>query len=1339
MNKDRSMQKQAGGTISKQEYAERSYASDDESSYRFGGKGLTTRAASHDTIGSFDAASYFIKSISHSTIDENAADSLTDTDPIPFGGTISAEEVIRESFASNKSASFYRSRDDFSLSNRSDSVRFSLSTRSTFRRSTISEQMLRETELFEPEREVSMHEISQALSTAAHHETKSIEVTSIKEEEQTVKREHAKYRWTQHVKLKARNLFFTSESNTPDPSNPTEPLHTTSFKEGSMKVSKESTPKQALSTAAHHETKSIEVTSIKEEEQTVKREHAKYRWTQHVKLKARNLFFTSESNTPDPSNPTEPLHTTSFKEGSMKVSKESTPKQVRLNAISPGRPVPVASLPSANTSAIPSFAKWNRWMQDQYQSNIANIKFPFGTQSATFSHTTNSMKLISIEEIISNSHMMRYFAAWLKKPSDHSKLFFLCSYQEYRHFWCTLRANYLEQEEELQAGGTHDRHHLQRAGKSASKILQPFSRDDILLLRTYGVKIAQKYLSKSANFHIGHELVNSNMLRSIKRDIAAGGEDALQYRHFWCTLRANYLEQEEELQAGGTHDRHHLQRAGKSASKILQPFSRDDILLLRTYGVKIAQKYLSKSANFHIGHELVNSNMLRSIKRDIAAGGEDALRTFDNVSSAVKQHLMQEFSEFRNSELHAGMIKTVPREVIFLEDILMNHRFANFFWIFLFPHNYHREVALWIDIEYEFKPAYRLYVSHLRNRGKRSDKGELSAYRCRKLVRYIVQKYYAGDPEMQGLEQSLTNTFARLQEEQDAMLRKFGSIHLELYHRFLTSRAYSEFSLYASHVEAAGCTLSKPMDDFQRLASLLLDYGLRAHTWPEELSRDAQKKRALEALLSARGYEAISGVLSFDTVCLDTNAEIESCYRAPKLGLQITQHPLAHDPQSLPLDKMLESFLLPYLKDPQNVLRTAPTCPAPFAFNFRMGDNSSCTELYAASLIMYKPAPTLTLHQMEHIRLGAATELRWVPYGICITSKFTLIDLLRERIAEAYEYIVAVEALESTSEEARVLADRPERFQIDKSLISKLSRTVRLDNPVVPICTSKTRINGIKRTTSSTLSHFNLPLLDHSIRLLFDIVDIPTILVLFAAVLLECRVLFMSSHISVLMKVCESIRALMYPLLWPHVYLPVLPCRMLQYLECPTPFIFGVLKDSIDATTLAELTQEDILILDFDVGIVEGRGASIVCALPKTTENILRDGLHELLKPRMNDSDHVFSHQLLSKPDVYPDYAIRQLFQYAVQDLISEFGYHRYLWTDELNKQQMVFFDEASYLAASSPDKREFLALFIATQAFSEFIVSFSGFEDATAGDDTGHSRNIKKGSVTCSYSKDAF
>nr|CCA18613.1 conserved hypothetical protein [Albugo laibachii Nc14]CCA20569.1 conserved hypothetical protein [Albugo laibachii Nc14] len=1146
-SKDRSMRKAADGTILKQEFAERSYASDDDINYRFGGKAASNRAVSHDTIGSFDAASYFIKSISHSTIDENATDSLTDTSPpIPFGGMISAEEVIRESFASTKSGSLYRSRDDFSLSNRSDSVRFSLSTRSTFRRSTISEQMLRETELFEPEREVSMHEISEALSTAVHNETKSIEVTSIKEEEQTVKREHAKYRWAQHVKLKARNLFFTSESNAPNHSNQAEPQHTTSFKEGSKKV-----------------------------------------------------------------------------------GKQSIPKQERLNAISPGRPVPVSSLPSANTSAIPSFAKWNQWMQDQYQSNIANIKFPFGTQSATISHSPNPMKLISIEEIISNSHMMRYFAAWLKKPSDHSKLFFLCSYQE--------------------------------------------------------------------------------------------------YRHFWCTLRANFLDQQEGVEAASAHDRHHMQRSAKSASEILQPFSRDDILLLRTYGVKIAQKYLSKSANFHVGHELVDSNMLRSIKRDIAAGGEDALRTFDNVSSAVKQHLMQEFPEFRNSDLYTGMIKTVPREVIFLEDILMNHRFANFFWIFLFPHNYHREVALWIDIEYEFKPAYRLYVSHLRNRGKRSEKGEVAAHRCRKLVRYIVQKYYAGDPEMQGLEQSLTNTFARLQQEQDAMLEKFGSIHLELYHRFLTSRAYAEFSLYASHLEVAGRALSKPMDDFQRLASLLLDYGLRAHTWPEEMSRDVQKKRALEVLLSARGYEAISGVLTFDTVCLDTSAEIESTSHAPKLDLRITQHPLPHDPQSPLLDKMLESFLLAFLKDPQNVLKTAPTCPPPFAFNFRMGDSSSSTELYAASLIMYKPAPMLTLQQLEHIRLGGATELRWIPYGVCITSKFALVDLLRERLAEAYEYIVAVEALESISEETNVLADGPEKFPIDKSLISKLSRTVRLENPVVPHSISKRLNNDIKRTASSTLSRLNLPLLDHSVRLLFDIVDIQTILVLFAAVLLECRVLFMSSHISVLMKVGESIRALMYPLLWPHVYLPVLPSRMLQYLECPTPFIFGVLKDSVDASILTELTEEDILILDLDMGIVEGRGSTIVCALPKTTVTLLNDGLYELLKPNMSESDHVFSHQFLPKPAMFPDYAVRQLFQDAVQDLISDFGYHRYLWTDELSKQQMVFFDEASYLAASSPDKREFLSLFIATQAFSELMVSFSGFEDVIAGGDTGHSRNIKQ------------
>ncbi|KAI9921203.1 hypothetical protein PsorP6_002103 [Peronosclerospora sorghi] len=71
-----------------------------------------------------------------------------------------------------------------------------------------------------------------------------------------------------------------------------------------------------------------------------------------------------------------------------------------------------------------------------------------------------------------------------------------------------------------------------------------------------------------------------------------------------------------------------------------------------------------------------------------------------------------------------------------------------------------------------------------------------------------------------------------------------------------------------------------------------------------------------------------------------------------------------------------------------------------------------------------------------------------------------------------------------------------------------------------------------KATMTALLAAF--PRLDHSIRLLLDTLDVSTV--------------FLSSH------------ALMHPLSWPHVYLPVIPRRMHQYLECPTPLIL-VLKN----------------------------------------------------------------------------------------------------------------------------------------------------------------------------------
>ncbi|RLN72991.1 hypothetical protein BBJ28_00023848, partial [Nothophytophthora sp. Chile5] len=828
-----------------------------------------------------------------------------------------------------------------------------------------------------------------------------------------------------------------------------------------------------------------------------------------------------------------------------------------------------------------------------------------------------------------------------------------------------------------------------------------------------------------------------------------------------------------------------------------KPFAKDDVLMLRTYGVKIAMKYLAKNAQFPINGSsdeddgedppLVDSSKLRAIKRDLAAGGEDALRTFDDVAVKVKRVLMMKFPEFRKTELYTEMQKTVAREVICLEDILMNHRFANFFWIFLFPHNYHREIALWLDVEYAFKPAFRVYMALLKSSGsgsgsskslpassstsgsqrQRRERKEQAAYRCRRLLKYISQKYYAGDAEMQTLARTLVTSCARLQAEQDAILTKFSLIHLELYHRFLTSRAYAEFALYP---KLSPEDEKDSIDDSMRLSSLLLSYGLRAHHWvgsssgsssspssnsstsssssPDAIaSRDgettAPKKKTLEVLRAARSYEAISGVLTFEAMAVPASADTgdvgldgDSAWFEDPIELSVVQHPLPHDPTPHVVDKSIENFLVPWSANPRHVVLTAPSCPPPLAFNFRMGDSSagaSAAELFAACIVLYKPAPPLSRRALETQRVDAAAGCRWIPYGVCALSKFPLVDLLRQRLAEAYEFILELEtiavAAATNGDGNGVLHDAAggvPAFQLDKKVLAKLTRAVTKEHialyhqpsplPASPLLEAS---NSTPAATATALLTA-LPRLDHSVRLLFDTLDVSTVLLVFTAALLESRILLVSSYLSVLMKVGESLRALMHPLSWPHVYLPVLPRRLLQYLECPTPFIFGAERRALDEAQRQVVEEggedlfagagEELLVVDLDKGAVL-RG-EVPCALPDSVRFALRDALYECLKPNVSRSDHVFAHHFPSKPLVFPELAVRGLFLRAVRVLIGDFGYHRYVWTDEFAHKRTVFFDEASYLAASTPEMREFRTLFIATQAFSEFMVSHHGFEE---------------------------
>ncbi|KAI9697035.1 MAG: hypothetical protein M1836_004996 [Candelina mexicana] len=95
---------------------------------------------------------------------------------------------------------------------------------------------------------------------------------------------------------------------------------------------------------------------------------------------------------------------------------------------------------------------------------------------------------------------------------------------------------------------------------------------------------------------------------------------------------------------------------------------------------------------------------------------------------------------------------------------------------------------------------------------------------------------------------------------------------------------------------------------------------------------------------------------------------------------------------------------------------------------------------------------------------------------------------------------------------------------------------------------------------------------------LFRALSIQNIVTLFEFALSESRVIFISSHTSMLHLASKALCTLLYPLSWSGVFIPVLPARLLLALEAPCPYIVGVERryEKID------LPEDDFVLVDLD-------------------------------------------------------------------------------------------------------------------------------------------------------------
>jgi len=81
------------------------------------------------------------------------------------------------------------------------------------------------------------------------------------------------------------------------------------------------------------------------------------------------------------------------------------------------------------------------------------------------------------------------------------------------------------------------------------------------------------------------------------------------------------------------------------------------------------------------------------------------------------------------------------------------------------------------------------------------------------------------------------------------------------------------------------------------------------------------------------------------------------------------------------------------------------------------------------------------------------------------------------------------------------------------------------------------------------------------------------------AVLLEKQVLLLSEHYSILTIVSELILALIFPFQWRHVYIPLLPKKLIDFLNAPMPFLIGTHTSFVKRSSAL---LRSLLVVDLD-------------------------------------------------------------------------------------------------------------------------------------------------------------
>ena len=259
-------------------------------------------------------------------------------------------------------------------------------------------------------------------------------------------------------------------------------------------------------------------------------------------------------------------------------------------------------------------------------------------------------------------------------------------------------------------------------------------------------------------------------------------------------------------------------------------------------------------------------------------------------------------------------------------------------------------------------------------------------------------------------------------------------------------------------------------------------------------------------------------------------------------------------------------------------------------------------------------------------------------------------------------------------------------------------------------------LNDINAPETALLVQSQIPLVDDlSLRPLFEALSVPLILQVIGALLLEHRIVLVSSSYSLLTIVAESLKSLIYPFPWCHIYAPVLPKSLLSHLHCPTPFLVGIHSTYACREVLPECNHEKhvpLLLVDLERQVLEGsstqhlqwKNVGLSLDQPETGLPLAFQQARVTLQAVVSPCLENFRDGLVQPKTIEYTSTIRTIFLDLMKKLQNGISHSSFIVGDM--NESVVLFDTDKYLSLHSEEERPFLKAMMNTQGFSEMINS---------------------------------